>query len=390
LIGTSTRSFAASPSPTSPSTTRLIKVSPIPRGFLPKLGPGKAKGWLYPSEDRTLLASPAVPLAWRVLYGFLHREGPRFSEAAALDLADVDLERGAVKLDENKTDDPRAWALSPGVAPTLAAWIAHREKATGKRLARTAPLFVDEKGARVTGDGIDLAKQFRAHLGAAGIDRAELFERTASRVHIRLHDTRATFVTISLANGRSETWVADRTGHRSSTMINKYRRAARTAEELGLGELARLDAAIPELAASPADSGGEGGEELLEDPSEEPPPSSSEASGRGSDASGARAAGVDASSAPLDPPELSTDQAATEPPPASLNPLIMVRIHAPEPADLSFTPPRCLFPLPFRLGPSSVPPDGGAHSSGIAVSRRASGPRASSAAVRAERRYFDI
>ena len=227
---------------------------------MPKIGKGKAKGWLYPDEDRKLLASAAVPLAWRVLYGFLDREGPRFSEAAALDVADIDLDRGAVKLDENKTDDARAWALSPGVAPALAAWVAHREKATGARFAPSAPLFVDENGARVTDEKIDLAKQFRAHLIAAKIDRAELFERTASRVHIRLHDTRATFVTISLANGRSETWVADRTGHRSSTMINKYRRAARTAEELGLGELARLDRAIPELRAE--DDEGDDGEGL--------------------------------------------------------------------------------------------------------------------------------
>ena len=33
----------------------------------------------------------------------------------------------------------------------------------------------------------------------------------------------ARFVTISLANGRTEAWIADRTGHRSSQMINAYR-----------------------------------------------------------------------------------------------------------------------------------------------------------------------
>jgi integrase len=249
---------------------RLLKANPLPRGFLPKIGPAKVKGWIYPNEDRTLLASPAVPLAWRVLYGFLDRAGPRLSEAAALDLADVDLERGAVKLEETKTNDPRAFALSPGIAPALAAWIAHREKATGQRLAPASPLFVDEKGERITGEGVDLAKRFRAHLADAGIDRAELFERTASRVHVRLHDLRATFVTISLANGRSETWVADRTGHRSSTMINRYRRAARTAAELGLGELARLDVAIPELAGPPG-AGEDGPAEASPQGEGEPP-----------------------------------------------------------------------------------------------------------------------
>ena len=52
----------------------------------------------------------------------------------------------------------------------------------------------------------------------------------------------------ALANGRTETWVADRTGHKSSQMINAYRRAARTAAELRLGELVPLVEAIPELA----------------------------------------------------------------------------------------------------------------------------------------------
>src|SRR6185369_14698881 len=44
-------------------------------------------------------------------------------------------------------------------------------------------------------------------------------------------------------------WVADRTGHKSSVMINRYRRAARTVAELGLGDLRPLDEAIPEVAA---------------------------------------------------------------------------------------------------------------------------------------------
>jgi hypothetical protein len=58
--------------------------------------------------------------------------------------------------------------------------------------------------------------------------------------------------TLGLAAGRTEAWIADRTGHRSTAMINRYRRAARTAAELGLGEPMPLDAAIPELRDCPA------------------------------------------------------------------------------------------------------------------------------------------
>jgi hypothetical protein len=42
----------------------------------------------------------------------------------------------------------------------------------------------------------------------------------------------------------------DRTGHKSSLMINRYRRAARAAAELHLVDLKPLNEAIPELAAA--------------------------------------------------------------------------------------------------------------------------------------------
>lgn len=44
----------------------------------------------------------------------------RRGEALALTWGDVDLEQGAVRLYANKDDDPRAWALSPGVTAALA------------------------------------------------------------------------------------------------------------------------------------------------------------------------------------------------------------------------------------------------------------------------------
>ncbi|UQA59933.1 hypothetical protein [Polyangium aurulentum] len=36
--------------------------------------------------------------------------------------SDFDLESGSVDLDENKTKDPRTWALSPGVWAAIRAW----------------------------------------------------------------------------------------------------------------------------------------------------------------------------------------------------------------------------------------------------------------------------
>jgi len=220
---------------------RLIASNPLPKGFLPKVGPGKAKGWIYPDEDAKLIGSPNVPLPWRVFYAFLHREGPRRSEAARLAWSDFDLDRGAVALDENKTDDPRAWALSPGVPEAMRAWRDLRAR-QGADVSDDALVFVDEDGQPI--GKWHAAAKYREHLQAAGITRAILFERSRSRQPIRLHDTRATFITVALATGKSEAWVQDRTGHRSSTMINRYRRVARTVAELGLGGFVRTDEGI--------------------------------------------------------------------------------------------------------------------------------------------------
>jgi integrase len=146
-----------------------------------------------------------------------------------------------VTLDENKTDDPRAWALSPGVTEAMRAWRGMRAH-EGADVSDDALVFVDENGEPI--GKVRVAERYREHLRAAGITRAVLFEQSRSRQRIRLHDTRATFITVALANGKSEAWVQDRTGHRSSTMINRYRRLARTVAELGLGGFVRMDEAI--------------------------------------------------------------------------------------------------------------------------------------------------
>lgn len=232
---------------------RAIKVSPIPRGWLPKPNPKKAGAFLYPSEDAQLLACAKVDLDLRALVGFLDREGMRKSEAARLEWSDIDLQRGAVRLDKNKTDDPRAWKLDPGVAEFLRWWHERRKDA--------GPYVFGAKGGERPRNMRHLADELRDALKIAGVDRSDLFERSESRNRLRAHDTRATFITLSLAAGRSEAWVADRTGHRSSQMINNYKRGARMVSELELGTLKPLVEAIPETSRIVSESGSQNGTE---------------------------------------------------------------------------------------------------------------------------------
>lgn len=214
--------------------------NPIPRAWLPRAKSTKAKECLYPDEDRALLACTDVPLLRRLAYGFLAREGMRRDELARLEWSDVDLERGKVYLDENKTDEPRDWDLDPGVLAALRVW-----KKTHHAKAEPTDRVFSESGVPLNVD--HLAETFRADLKRAGVTRPQLFERSASRQPIRVHDLRATFVTVSLAAGKTETWVADRTGHRSSQQIAGYRRRARTWSGMALGTLDPLCYSLPDF-----------------------------------------------------------------------------------------------------------------------------------------------
>lgn len=236
---------------------KLIKTNPIPRGWLPRVLP-KAKSIPYPDEERAVLEDHSHPIHWRIYFGTVARIGYRADEAASLTIADVDVERGIITLDENKTDDPRAPSFGPNLpgrewyGPSLMRALKWKE--TYRKGAKpNEPFFIQPSGERIQVTG-RLAERWRAMLEAsttkAGIHRPELFKKTAKRLRTRAHDLRGMFVTYALANGMTETWVADRTGHKSSAMINRYRQTARTVHEAGLGDMAPLDQAIPEVAAA--------------------------------------------------------------------------------------------------------------------------------------------
>ena len=221
----------------------LRPVMPIPQGWLPNVRSDKAKAWIYPSEDLPLMQCREIPLVRRLLFGLLDREGMRVSEALALTWPDLDLERGVIRLDTNKTDDPRSWVLGEDVTRALKAW----RKLRGPKAEKVLQVFPKA----LVGRRWPLAQQLRDGLLLAGVKRPELTEAKEGRRVLRVHDLRGSFVTLALAAGQTEAWVTDRTGHKSSTMVYRYKRASRTAAELGLGWFAPLDEAIPELAPKP-------------------------------------------------------------------------------------------------------------------------------------------
>jgi integrase len=222
---------------------RLLAAVPMPKGWLPSGASDKAKAWIYPTEDLALMQCPDVPLVRRLFFGMLDREGLRVSEALGLTWPDLDLQRGVLRLDTNKTDDPRSWVMGDDVTRALKSW----KKLRGTKAEKSPHVFP----RALLGHPTDLAHLLREGLKLANVKRPELITPKPGRLLLRAHDLRGSFVTLALANGRTEAWVTDRTGHRSSQMIYLYKRASRTAAELGLGWFAPLDEVIPELAPKP-------------------------------------------------------------------------------------------------------------------------------------------
>lgn len=207
----------------------LIEHSPVPPKFVPPYGPRRALGFLYPEEDILLLGAPesVVPYRYRLYYGFLGRNGCRPSEGLRLTYGDLDLRNGVLTLDVNKTKIPRAWKMADDVTRVLRA---ERERTQADDSALVFPGVEHD----------DLAERFREHLWDAGVRRRELHAVTSERRPIRVHDLRASFVTIALAHGANEDWVMSRTGHTTSAMLSRYRRQADHAREIELGWYADL------------------------------------------------------------------------------------------------------------------------------------------------------
>ncbi len=251
---------------------KLVPRNPIPANAMPRVKLEVALQYLFPDEDAKLLGctavddkgAPRVDLGRRVLDGFLTRAGWRREEALggkveaveeaveddaqaldevpALTWRRLDLVHGVVQLDREKTGRPRPVPIDPDVSRALAAWRTITPKPGDDDL-----VFVDMTGAAI--DRHEAADLLRRDLLAAGVDRAELHDTSSPlRRPVRLHDLRASMVTIGLANGRTEDHIRRRTGHTSSA-LERYRRVAATLRELTLGDWSPLDLAIPELAA---------------------------------------------------------------------------------------------------------------------------------------------
>ncbi len=172
-----------------------------------------------------------------------------FGEVPPLTWGRIDLRRGAILPDRNKTGDTSLTPLEPDLVCALKIW-----KTMSTKTGADDPAFVTRAGEPI--EPREATDAYRASLRAALVaeecNRPELWTAGHGRRTLRLHDARASFVTVALVNGRSEDWGRRRSEHKSSA-IERYRRELGTSRELNLGDWGPLDEAIPEFAPVVAD-----------------------------------------------------------------------------------------------------------------------------------------
>lgn len=187
---------------------RILKQTPLPKGFTPKPGKPPQFQCLYPSEDAQLCACQDVEFGWRLLFGCAVRLGLRLESLVDLTWRNLDLDNGFLRT-RTKTI-PVEFDLDPGTLRALRMLRALRGDEP-----ETARIFPQ---LEITG----WAERLRASLITAGITRPALHEDADDSLKLRFHDLRASFITVALANGKPEAWVTERSGHTSSQVLYRY------------------------------------------------------------------------------------------------------------------------------------------------------------------------
>ena len=173
--------------------------------------------YLNVPEAARVIALPDVTTAQgkrdRAMLSLFIHNGPRVSELAALNVADVDLERGEIVIRHGKGDKMRTLLIEPNVIADVRAWLAVRQALAQ---ADAAALFVTlnhdprEHGQRMTTRAI------------RGLVDRYLLRAKCKRKGVSCHSLRHTFATLARAAGSQIADIGDALGHSSYETTQVY------------------------------------------------------------------------------------------------------------------------------------------------------------------------
>ena len=147
----------------------------------------------------------------RALIAVLWRCGLRISEALALELRDVDLKAGTVRVRHGKGDRSRTVGLDEQTTALLARWIDRRRRLSDRGPGARAPIFCTLQGGRID---TSYVRRLLPRLAArAGVEK---------RVHA--HGLRHTHAAELAREGTPINIIRDDLGHTSLAVTDRYLR----------------------------------------------------------------------------------------------------------------------------------------------------------------------
>ncbi len=182
-------------------------------GVRPPKTPARLPKAISVDEVERLLAAasvgdPPVSVRDRALFEVLYGAGARISEAVGLDVDDLDLDEGSVRL-FGKGSKERVVPLGRFAREAVAAYLVRARPALASRGRGTPALFLGVRGARLSRQGAWDALQ-----GAAG--------RAGLTGHVSPHTLRHSFATHLLDGGADVRVVQELLGHASVTTTQIY------------------------------------------------------------------------------------------------------------------------------------------------------------------------
>ncbi len=229
---------------------RLRKDNPVRSYHRPAKDAPKLFAYLFPAELLALLRCAHVPLGRRVLYALAVYTGLRKSSLLALCWSAVDWQNGMLLSRVSKTGIAQMFEIPRGLVWVLRRWYELSGRPDdAAAIIPTVALCIRAGGRPQRGLPRSEAAALRADLVSAGVTRSALFAEGSNVEPLRFHDMRATLVTWGKRAGKSDGWIADRTGHMTPEMIERYTRAARTLEDLKIEPFPELEGTIPEFAS---------------------------------------------------------------------------------------------------------------------------------------------
>ena len=197
------------------SATRRAKTSPLPTSSSSSSSRRRPPEVLSEAEVIALIraCSTRAPTGVRnrALIAVLWRCGLRISEALALELRDVDLTAGTVRVRHGKGDRSRTVGLDEQTTALLARWIDRRRRLSDRGPGARAPIFCTLQGGRIDTSYI---RRLLPRLAArAGVEK---------RVHA--HGLRHTHAAELAREGTPINIIRDDLGHTSLAVTDRYLR----------------------------------------------------------------------------------------------------------------------------------------------------------------------